>query len=472
MISASATRVWVLTAWLVAGTVLGLDRAELPWVPLAVAVGLAAAIQRSVRSLQLVGLGLLVAAAGAFGAAARSLEVAAAKEAALVPRCAMAGTVAEHAGGLGTILRLSTLRCGGRSVSPPLGEVVLDGRAGEPGGSFWGEGRLVPLGSSGFGTGRRRAGADASVSDAELSFGPPRGLALSSAGRVRRSLQAITSRLARRPGALLLGLAVGDTSGFTAVDEERFRRSGLSHLTAVSGSNVAIVIGAILLAARRLSHVQRITLAGAALGLFVLVVGPEPSVLRAAAMGAIALLALVRGVRTQPLNALGLAVCAVVAFRPAMVHSVGLQLSVLATAGLVMWSGPLARRMTWLPRPVALVAAATIAAQFAVAPLLAGVFGAVSLSGPAANIAAAAAVAPATVLALLAAVVGCFSLPLGVLIARGAEPFARWILWVSDLFGAPGWAAVEVGSGFVWAASCACVVAAFTTFRGPRSVAG
>lgn len=463
--TSSAARIWVLTTCFVIGTALGLEGTGAAWMIPAAACGVVAALQPAGRAMQLIGLGVLVAAGGWFNASARAEDVAVARLAAGVPRCQMEGTVAEHAGGLGTILEVTSVRCGTQRVGPPLGEVVLDGRQGEPGGPFSGTARLVPLGSSGFATGRRRAGADAGLADAHISFGAPRGIALAAAGRIRRSLQEVTSRLSQRSGSLLLGLAIGDTSGFSERDEEHFRRSGLSHLTAVSGSNVAIVVGAVVLAAGNLGHRRRILLAGAALGLFVLVVGPEPSVLRAAAMGAIALLALVWGWRTQPLNALGFAVCAVIAFRPAMVHSVGLQLSVLATAGLVIWSGSLARRLRWLPRPIAMVAAATMAAQFAVAPLLAGVFGAVSLSGPAANVAAAAAVAPATVLSLMAAVIGCFSVPLGALVARCAEPFATWILWVSDLFGAPGWASIEVGRVFTWTAAVLTVVAAGWSFR-------
>lgn len=465
MTNASATRVWVATSSLVAGTIAGSEATSLPWVPPVLCLGLIVLGQRQWRPLHLVGVVLVVASLGAVNASIRNVETVVAGLATGVPRCEMAGVVAEHAGGLGTILKLTHLRCDGSAEQGHLGEVITDDRVGEPGGSFSGTARLLPLGSGGFATGRRRAGGDASIVDERLDFAPPRGLALGAAGRVRRSLEAVTARLPQRPGALLMGLAIGDTSGFTALDEERFRRSGLSHLTAVSGSNVAIVLGAIVLLARRLARLRRIMLAGAALGLYVLVVGPEPSVLRAAAMGAIALVALGWGRSAAPLNALGLAVSTVVVFRPAMVHSVGLQLSVLATAGLVIWSGGLTRRLGWLPRPVALVTGATVAAQAAVAPLLAGVFGTVSVAGPAANVLAAAAVAPATVLSLAAAVLACVNLSLGATVARLAEPFARWILWTSDVFGAPDWASVSVGRPVAWTGAVLCSIAAVITLR-------
>lgn len=463
--NAPVARVWLATSSLVAGTVAASDASSVPWALPLLCLGLVGLGQRQWRSLHLIGVALVVASLGAINASIRNVETAVEILAVEVPRCEMSGVVAEHAGGLGTILKLSRLRCDGSLAPAPLGEVITDGRVGEPGGSFRGTARLLPLGSGGFSSGRRRAGADASIIEERLVFGAPGGLALAAAGRVRRSLEGVTAGLPQRPGALLMGLAIGDTSGFTAVDEERFRRSGLSHLTAVSGSNVAIVLGAIVLLARRLGQLHRIMLAGAALGLYVLVVGPEPSVLRAAAMGAIALLALGWGRRAAPLNALGLAVSAVVVFRPAMVHSVGLQLSVLATAGLVIWSGPLVRSLGWLPRPVAVVTGATVAAQIAVAPLLAGTFGAVSVAGPAANVVAAAAVAPATVLSLAAAVLACANFPLGAAVSRLAEPFARWILWTSDLFGAPAWASVAVGRPVAWIGAALCAAAAVIGLR-------
>jgi competence protein ComEC len=215
----------------------------------------------------------------------------------------------------------------------------------------------------------------------------------------------------------------------------------------------------------------RARVAGAFLGLalFVVVVGPEPSVLRAAAMGGVGLLALALGRRAGPLHALGLALIAVIGARPYLALSVGLALSVAATGGIVVWARPLARRLRWLPRPVALGLGVTLAAQVAVAPVLVGVFGEVSVAAPIANLIALPAVAPATVLGLGAALAGTLMDPAGRALARGAEPFVAWILWIGDLCGTPAWASAEVDRGWAWALGGGVAALAFVTLAaGPR----
>jgi competence protein ComEC len=114
-----------------------------------------------------------------------------------------------------------------------------------------------------------------------------------------------------------------------------------------------------------------------------------------------------------------------------MVWSIGLHLSVAATAGLIVFMGPLSRRLSMLPGPVAAVAAATIAAQFAVVPVLVAAFGEVSIVAPVANLLAIPAVAPATILSLASAVVGLVWSGGGRALAAMAAPFAHWILWVA-----------------------------------------
>ncbi|HEY7875957.1 MAG TPA: ComEC/Rec2 family competence protein, partial [Actinomycetota bacterium] len=225
-----------------------------------------------------------------------------------------------------------------------------------------------------------------------------------------------------------------------------FRAAGLSHLVAVSGQNVAMVLGALALATRRLGAPVRAILAVTTIGLFVLVVGPQPSVLRAGAMAVIVVAAVGGGARVEPWHALGLAVGAVIALRPAVLHSAGLHLSVAATAGLLLWARPLWRRLARLPSWIALALAATISAQLAVTPLVAGLFGNVSLVAPVANVLALPAVPPATVLGLCAALAGAVSPDLGAALARLAEPFVAWILMVAHVLGEAEWSAVDVPS--------------------------
>jgi competence protein ComEC len=225
---------------------------------------------------------------------------------------------------------------------------------------------------------------------------------------------------------------------------ESFRRAGLSHLVAVSGSNLAILLGALALVFRKLDHKLRVAAAGAAIALFVLIVGPQPSVLRAAAMGTVAVAAMGWGRRTEPLLALGFGVLAVVLWRPALVFSVGLQLSAAATGGIVLWTKPLAERMPWLPVPIRVALAATLAAQVAVAPLLVATFGQLSLVAPLANLLAFPAVAPATILGLAGGALAAVHPGLGIAVGHLASLSAGWILFVAGRLGPLTWASIDL----------------------------
>lgn len=133
-----------------------------------------------------------------------------------------------------------------------------------------------------------------------------------------------------------------------------------------------------------------------------------------------------------------------------MVFSVGLQLSVAATAGIVLWTTRLAHALRALPRVAALGLGATVAAQLAVAPLLVGTFGQLSLASPVANLMAMPAVAPATILGLAAGVVGTLSEAAGSAVARVAEPFSAWILLVGNSVGDLEWSSVALPKWGPW----------------------
>jgi competence protein ComEC len=245
-------------------------------------------------------------------------------------------------------------------------------------------------------------------------------------------------------GALVMGLTIGDTGDIDESMIEAFRRAGLSHLVAVSGSNLAIFLGALTLVFRKLDHKVRVAAAGVAIVLFVLIVGPQPSVLRAAAMGAVAVAAMGWGRTTEPLLALGLGVLAVIVWRPGLVYSVGLQLSAVATAGIVLWTKPLSDRFAWMPAPIRVALAATLSAQLAVAPLLVATFGQLSLIAPLANLLAFPAVAPATILGISGGALQALNGALGMEAGHLAALSASWILFVAARLGELPWASIEL----------------------------
>jgi competence protein ComEC len=117
-----------------------------------------------------------------------------------------------------------------------------------------------------------------------------------------------------------------------------------------------------------------------------LLVGLSPSVLRAALMAAVASCGIVSGRRAATANALCVAVSAMLVADPTAVDDLGLQLSALATAGLILWQAPLSERLAALPSPLRDGLATTIAATAPTLPVVAGAFGRLSLISPIANL--------------------------------------------------------------------------------------
>lgn len=347
-------------------------------------------------------------------------------------------------GGLGTALVLERLACEGYEEIADAGIAVADVSA-HPGSRFKASGWLIPLGTDHFDRARRRAGADVELSTRDVGLTPPTGMAALPAA-VRDGLFEAGLSIDPPEAGLIRGLTIGDTEAITPTTMHGFRRAGLSHLLAVSGSNVSIVLAAVMVLATRSSFHARLVLGAIALGFFVLVVGPDASVLRAAAMGAVGLIALACGTRSEPLHALATAVAAVVVVRPQIVFSLGLHLSVLATAGIIVLTPLLLRPLRWLPRVVALPMAVTVGAQVAVLPLLVVVFEEASVVAPIANLLAAPAVPPATVFGLAAGMIAPLHEASAVVLLRVAEPFASWILFVGRVCSEPGWANVQVSS--------------------------
>jgi len=295
------------------------------------------------------------------------------------------------------------------------------------------------------------------------------------AGSLRSGLQAACAPLPDKPGGLLPGLVVGDTSALDPGVTDAFRQTGMTHLTAVSGANLAILAGLILAALRgiRAGPGRSAALAALAIAGFVILARPSPSVVRAAAMCGLGLLALALGRPRAAVPALCTSVVVLVLVDPALAAAPGFALSVAATTGLLLvapgWAAALRARR--VPGVAADALAVPAAAQAACAPLLAAMTGTVSLTAIPANLLAAPAVAPATVLGLLAAVV-----------APVAPPIAEGLAWLGQW---PAWWLIEVaergsrvpdglvpwpdGAGGGWAlAAVLCAVAFAARWQLPR----
>ncbi|MEO7260955.1 MAG: ComEC/Rec2 family competence protein [Jatrophihabitantaceae bacterium] len=286
------------------------------------------------------------------------------------------------------------------------------------------------------------------------------------AGAVRSGLQRAAAGLPALPRGLLPGLVEGDTSELDPVLEERFRVAGLTHLTAVSGTNLSLVVGAVALLLRRvrasplvIALVSMVVLVG-----FVVLARPSPSVLRAAVMAGIALIALATGRQRAALPVLAATTFGLLLWQPGLAVDFGFALSVIATAALLLvapgWAQVLRRRR--VPVGLAEALAVAAAAHLVTVPIIAGISGRISLVAIPANVLAEPVVAAATILGLLAALSSVLWLPLAVLLAQLAGWPCRWLVWVAEYFGSlPGaslpWPA-GVRGGLLLAALSAAVV--------------
>ncbi|WP_457098548.1 ComEC/Rec2 family competence protein [Microbacterium sp. P5_E9] len=269
---------------------------------------------------------------------------------------------------------------------------------------------------------------------------PASGAAAVASG-LRRGLLGATVGLPQPGAGLVPGLAVGDTSRVGPELDTAMKRSSLSHLTAVSGANCALVVG-IAFGAAALAGLGRRVRVGcgvAALAGFVVLVTPEPSVVRAAAMAGAAMLAVLLGRPAVGMSVLSLAVALLMIADPWLSTSLGFALSAAATAALLVAARPLAVGLArWMPRALALALAVPLAAQLACGPLLVLIAPSVPVYGVIANLLA----APAAPAATLVGLAACLAQPLPWLqsgLAAIAWVPASWIAATARLFsGLPG----------------------------------
>jgi competence protein ComEC len=239
-------------------------------------------------------------------------------------------------------------------------------------------------------------------------------------------------------GVLLAGLVTGDDNGFSPERRDAFIRTGTTHLTAVSGSNLALVVGVLatigsVTLGRHRGLWQLVTILG--IGAYAFISGAQPPSIRAAIVATAAVLAFRVGRRPDYVTLIMLAAGAMVVVEPGQIESLGVRLSVAASLALVLGlTGLLAIDRT---APLAAVLTATVAAQLATLPVLLPAFGTISLTSIPANIVAAPLVAITMPLAGLAAIAGLIWPPLGEMIAAPAVLAATALIRTIDVLGAP-----------------------------------
>ncbi|WP_426002794.1 ComEC/Rec2 family competence protein [Paenarthrobacter sp. NyZ202] len=171
---------------------------------------------------------------------------------------------------------------------------------------------------------------------------------VNAAAQLRAQFRTSAAWLPPDAAGLLPGMVTGDTTSLPAPLELDMQTTGMTHLTAVSGANCSLVLGGFIVLARtlRLPRPPAAAFAAGGLAAFVVLVGTEPSVLRAAVMGCAGLVPLMGGHRGRSLSFLFAAIIVLLIAEPALAGSPGFLLSVLATLGIVL----LATRIgSWLP---------------------------------------------------------------------------------------------------------------------------
>ena len=299
--------------------------------------------------------------------------------------------------------------------------------------------RRAELGSSVRATGRLAPAEGADLAGVLSTGRPPTVLAppgelLAGAARVRAGIRAAVAGAGPDARALVPALVVGDDQQMSTRVTEDFRTCGLTHLAAVSGTNLTLVVGFLVIVARWVGVRARGLVITGGLGVlgFVLLARPEPSVLRAAAMGSVALLGMGSLGRDRGARALGVAVFVLLLLDPWLALSLGFVLSSLATAGILFLGPPFRDAMSqWMPRWTAEAMAVPFAAQLACTPVIAAISAQVSLVAVVANLLVAPAVAPATVLGLLGGLVGLVLPALGRVCGWLAGLSAAWIIEVA-----------------------------------------
>jgi competence protein ComEC len=242
---------------------------------------------------------------------------------------------------------------------------------------------------------------------------------------LRANYVALLSGVTPDSKVLVAGLAMGEVADLSEELEEQMRSVSLTHLVAVSGANCAIVVGMVyLICVRlRLGRTGRTVVSLASLLGYVMLVGPDPSVLRAAVMTASVIVMVALGRRTWALNALAIAAIVLLIADPWLAVEYGFGLSVLATSGILLLAPAMTEKLSAkMPMPLALGLSVTMSAQLLCLPLLLQLQPGLPTYSVAANLLAGPMVAPVTVLGILAVVL---------------TPLAPWLVgpitWLASL---------------------------------------
>jgi competence protein ComEC len=331
-------------------------------------------------------------------------------------------------------------------------------------------GAIRPPPDSPYGAYLARIGAVGTLTSRTLELEPGPEDASRRLERLRRTAAEALALVLPEPEA---GLAAGILIGLRdLVDRDlaaAFTTAGVSHVVAISGWNIAIVAAAVAAAAGRLGRRRRSVLTVVAIAAYVVFAGASASVVRAALMAGVVLLARETGRAGRAAAALGWAAVLLLLTDPGLVHDAGFQLSSLATAGLIAWGTPLTERIHAagrgrLPRFVSESLGVSLAAQAATLPVILASFGRLAVLSPLVNLAVVPLVAPAMAAGLVALAGGGIVLlggptVLGAVLAAPAWVMLRILVAIVDAAASVPFASLTLPSPFDMAAAAVTALA-------------
>jgi len=243
----------------------------------------------------------------------------------------------------------------------------------------------------------------------------------------------INGYLPEPQASLLNGIIFGVPLRSSHLFYNQLKAVGLLHIVVLSGMNITILADFIIISTSSFSKKVSLLTAIFTVVAFVIFVGPQAPIIRAAIMGLLTLTALLAERRAQPLYSLFIACFLVAVFKPAWLKTISFQLSVGATLGLILFARRPKKTKNKLADYLKSELSTSLSAQIFTAPLIFLYFHQVSLISPLANILVAWAIAPLMILGFLAAILGKIAYPLGIIPAYLSFGVLKYFVWVVNI---------------------------------------
>lgn len=245
----------------------------------------------------------------------------------------------------------------------------------------------------------------------------------------------IDSSLPYEEAGLLKGIVIGERSGLSERIEQNFNTSGLTHLLCVSGANIAYIAGACIFLFSTLKIKTRYANVATifVLILFTYITGCSPSVVRAAIMGIMLLLAGIFERKSDVLTSISAACLLILLYNPLAIYDIGFQLSFAGTIGIVLFYKSLTHYLRFLPKLINEVLSVSLAAQLTVDPLIAFYFNKISIIALVSNLIVVPITGAVTILGFIMSITGQIALIAAKLTGGLTYFFLAFMIWVSDI---------------------------------------